>query len=38
MHVFGGLGHNDLVPLAGAEFAQVISSWFSGLGGRSGAD
>ena len=27
MHVFPGLGHNDLVPLAGAEFAQVIASW-----------
>jgi uncharacterized protein len=38
MHVFGGLGHNDLVPLAGAEFARVIASWFSGLGGRPGAD
>jgi uncharacterized protein len=31
MHVFGGLGHNDLVPLAGAEFARVIASWVSGL-------
>jgi uncharacterized protein len=31
MHVFPGLGHNDLVPLAGAEFAQVIASWVSGL-------
>jgi len=27
MHVFPGLGHNDLVPLAAAEFAQVIASW-----------
>ena len=27
MHVFPGLGHNDLVPLAGAEFARVIASW-----------
>jgi uncharacterized protein len=31
MHVFPGLGHNDLVPLAGAEFARVIASWVSGL-------
>jgi uncharacterized protein len=31
MHVFPDLGHNDLVPLAGAEFAQVIASWVSGL-------
>jgi uncharacterized protein len=31
MHVFPGLGHNDLVPLAGAEFARVITSWASGL-------
>ena len=30
MHVFPGLGHNDLVPLAGAEFARVIASWVSG--------
>ena len=30
MHVFPGLGHNDLVPLAGVEFAQVIASWVSG--------
>jgi uncharacterized protein len=31
MHVFPGLGHNDLVPLAGAEFARVIASWVRGL-------
>jgi fermentation-respiration switch protein FrsA (DUF1100 family) len=31
MHVFSGLGHNDLVPLAGAEFVRVIASWVSGL-------
>jgi uncharacterized protein len=31
IHVFGGLGHNDLVPLAGAEFARVIASWVSRL-------
>jgi fermentation-respiration switch protein FrsA (DUF1100 family) len=30
MHVFPGLGHNDLVPVAGAEFAQVIASWVGG--------
>jgi fermentation-respiration switch protein FrsA (DUF1100 family) len=31
MHVFPSLGHNDLVPLAEAEFAQVIASWVGGL-------
>jgi pimeloyl-ACP methyl ester carboxylesterase len=31
MHVLPGLGHNDLVPLAGAELARVIASWVSGL-------
>jgi fermentation-respiration switch protein FrsA (DUF1100 family) len=31
MMVFPGLGHNDLVPYAGAELAQVIASWVSGL-------
>ena len=30
MHVFPGLGHNDLIPLAGAEFAAVVASWVSG--------
>jgi uncharacterized protein len=27
MHVFPGLGHNDLVPLAGGAFAREIASW-----------
>ena len=27
MHVFPGLGHNDLVPLGGVELARVIASW-----------
>jgi uncharacterized protein len=31
MYVFPGLGHNDLVPLAGAELGRVIASWVSGL-------
>jgi uncharacterized protein len=31
IHIFRGLGHNDLVPLAGAEFARVIASWTSRL-------
>ncbi len=31
IHVFPGLGHNDLVPEAGEEFARVIASWASGL-------
>jgi fermentation-respiration switch protein FrsA (DUF1100 family) len=33
MHVFPGLGHNDLVPLAGVELARVIASWVRGLHG-----
>jgi pimeloyl-ACP methyl ester carboxylesterase len=37
MYVFPGLGHNDLVPLAGTEFARVIASWVSGLQQRPGA-
>jgi uncharacterized protein len=31
MHVFPGLGHNDLVPFAGTELARMIASWVSGL-------
>jgi uncharacterized protein len=31
IHLFPGLGHNDLVPRGGAEFAQVIASWASAL-------
>jgi fermentation-respiration switch protein FrsA (DUF1100 family) len=31
MHVFQGLGHNDLVPLAGAGYGEVIGSWLSEL-------
>jgi uncharacterized protein len=31
MHVFKGLGHNDLVQVAGPEFARVIVSWVRGL-------
>jgi fermentation-respiration switch protein FrsA (DUF1100 family) len=27
MHLFPGLGHNDLVLLGGVEFARVIASW-----------
>ncbi|MGH2953440.1 MAG: alpha/beta hydrolase [Solirubrobacterales bacterium] len=33
MHVFPGLGHNDLVSLAGAELARVIASWVRGIHG-----
>jgi uncharacterized protein len=29
IQVFAGLGHNDLVPLAGAEFARIIAAWAS---------
>ena len=34
MHVFPGVGHNDLVPLAGVEMTQVIVSWVRGPHGR----
>jgi hypothetical protein len=27
MQVFPGVGHNDLIPLAGAAYAQTIGSW-----------
>jgi uncharacterized protein len=37
LHVFPGVGHNDLVPLAGAELARVITSWVSGLPRRRAA-
>jgi pimeloyl-ACP methyl ester carboxylesterase len=38
IHVFSGAGHNDLLELAGAEFARVIASWPSGLGLSPGLD
>ena len=31
MQVFPGLGHNDLVPLAGAAWSEAIVSWWDGL-------
>ncbi len=31
IHVFRDLGHNDLVPLGGAELADVIASWAGSL-------
>jgi uncharacterized protein len=31
MHVFPGAGHNDILEVAGAEFARVIASWASDL-------
>lgn len=31
MHVFPGLGHNDLIPLVGEDYAETIASWFVGL-------
>jgi fermentation-respiration switch protein FrsA (DUF1100 family) len=37
MHVFPAVGHNDLVPLAGAEMARLIASWVAGLGPPSTA-
>jgi fermentation-respiration switch protein FrsA (DUF1100 family) len=33
IHVFEGVGHNDLVPLAGAELARVIALWVKSLEG-----
>jgi pimeloyl-ACP methyl ester carboxylesterase len=38
IHVFTGAGHNDLLELAGAEFARVIASWASRLGPSPGLD
>ena len=38
IHVFPGLGHNDLVPLAGAELARVIATWAGALRQRAGGD
>jgi uncharacterized protein len=38
MHVFPGLGHNDLVLLGGADFAGVIASWAGRLHSPSVAD
>jgi pimeloyl-ACP methyl ester carboxylesterase len=38
MHVFAGIGHNDLIELAGAEFARVIASWASRLPPSPGLD
>ena len=35
IHVFPGLGHNDLVPLAGVELARVIAAWTSGIERRA---
>jgi uncharacterized protein len=32
IHVFQGVGHNDLVPLAGPAYAEAIASWIRGLG------
>jgi uncharacterized protein len=33
LRLFPGLGHNDLVPLAGHEYAGAIAAWFDGLRG-----
>jgi fermentation-respiration switch protein FrsA (DUF1100 family) len=38
LHVFPGLGHNDLVPLAGAELGRVIAAWASSLQRARGVD
>jgi pimeloyl-ACP methyl ester carboxylesterase len=34
IHIFTGAGHNDLLELAGAEFARAIASWASRCGSR----
>ncbi|MBA3421566.1 MAG: alpha/beta hydrolase [Thermoleophilaceae bacterium] len=31
IRIFPGLGHNDLVPLAGAAWSEAIASWWDGL-------
>jgi fermentation-respiration switch protein FrsA (DUF1100 family) len=33
LHVVPGVGHNDLVPLAGRTYAEVIAAWAAGLEG-----
>lgn len=33
IHVFKGVGHNDLMPVAGAKIATLIASWVSSLQG-----
>jgi fermentation-respiration switch protein FrsA (DUF1100 family) len=38
IHVFPGMGHNDLVPFAGPELARVIASWARGLTGPDDPD
>jgi uncharacterized protein len=35
IHFFPGLGHNDLVSLAGVELARVIAAWTSGIERRA---
>jgi uncharacterized protein len=35
IHVFPGLGHNDLIPLGGTELARVIAAWASGIEPRA---
>jgi uncharacterized protein len=37
MHVSPGLGHNDTIPLAGPELADVIASWARRLGASAAA-
>jgi fermentation-respiration switch protein FrsA (DUF1100 family) len=34
LHVFAGAGHNDLVPLAGEAYAELLASWASEAGAR----
>jgi uncharacterized protein len=34
LHVFPAVGHNDLVPLAGEPYAELVASWSSEAGAR----
>jgi fermentation-respiration switch protein FrsA (DUF1100 family) len=33
LHLFPGLGHNDLVTLGGGDYAEALASWFDRSGG-----
>jgi fermentation-respiration switch protein FrsA (DUF1100 family) len=34
LHLFPDVGHNDLVPLAGEAYAELVASWASEVGAR----
>ena len=34
LHVFPGAGHNDLIPLGGEAYAELVASWWRAVGAR----